>query len=140
MLYSQKQFNRDQLLVDLMALRERIGDRDKWVKAWRVGEAVCLVAGCEVVVGLPIGMKRVSETTEDEREIRLGRMIVALFLTLRGPKAHQHSISQPLSYAMRIIIGFNDNPEVTHEALLMLVDRTIAAVTTAAPVLVSAEA
>lgn len=123
MLYSGKQFARDQLFEDLLALRERLGEPKKWTKSWRSGQAVCLVAACETVTNHKIGPLRITQDNISEDDLRLGRMIYAVYTALYGPKA---STSITLNTAINQIIRFNDSGVSTHEAVLLLLDRAIA--------------
>lgn len=123
MLYSPTQFARDQLLTDLMAVRERLAEN--WLKGgWQQQEKTCMVAAVQKVTAQPVGLSKVPTGTEDSGQMRLGRTLVAIYMALYGPHA---DTKVTLSTVMGKIISFNDG-RATHAAVVMLLDRAIAAV------------
>lgn len=127
MLYTPDNMRRDQLLVDLQALRDHLTDPGKWAKgSFGQDQTVCIVAGCELVTEHPLGthgFHRLDSTNLSEADLRLGRMIYAVYVALYGPEA---DMDVTLSVAMSKIARFNDSPVATHEAVILLLDRAVA--------------
>ena len=137
MLYSPDNFNRDQLLVDLLATRELLGRKSGWVtgkfhqkwitaKTQETKQAFCILGGCQTAVGLEPGSEGLAVTgrPRTEQETRMARMVAAIYRALRGPKA---DLSQPILEAANDLMRFNDTG-ATREAVLLLLDRAIATV------------
>jgi hypothetical protein len=123
MLYSPTQFARDQLLTDLMAVRQRLAEN--WLKGgWVSGEKTCAVAAVQKVTQQQVGGMTINSGTEDTNKVRLGRTLVAIYMALYGPGADRNIT---MSQVMSAIITFNDG-KATHEAVVLLLDRAIAAV------------
>jgi hypothetical protein len=123
MLYSPSQFARDQLLTDLLAVRQRL--EDKWAKgAWQMGDSACLVGTVQLVTDQPVGSISLPSGTTDAGQVRLGRALGAIYMALYGPAAPTN-IS--MKQVMTQIIHFNDNA-ATHGSVLLLVDRAIQAI------------
>lgn len=129
MLYSPNGFSRDQLLQDLLAAKARIAG--KWAKGAFTSKDfsgtgkdphACIVATAEIVTEQEIGFLRLPAENLTPSQLRLGRMIYALYVALAGKDA-QTSI--PISEAQRYIARFNDHPSVGHDAIMLLFDRAI---------------
>jgi len=135
MLYSPAQFQRDQLLQDLLAVRQRVAAPGGWAKqTWRRGQGYCLVGSVQAAVGAPVGVARLSP--DQPADQRVGRALAALYLALHGPHA---PTNVTMSQVVSRIISFNDS-HATKPAVLLLLDRAIAAVQQSAGATVTASA
>lgn len=125
MLYSPTQFNREQLLEDLLALRQRLESPGSWVKNFGdENNTFCMVAAAEKVTDQHIAFYDIPQGNEDPKLNRLGRMIVYLYKAIYGPKAPTNIT---VSAAMSKIAAFNDDYRVNHEVVLLAIDRAIQA-------------
>lgn len=138
MLYSPQQFNRDQLLADLLAAKALIDTPEKWVQgAFKIKggfkteggikslyeEAHCIIGACHAVTGHKIThFQCVYADKITAIDVRLGRMVKVLMETLRGKELS----NQTVWATEKQIAAFNDSEQVTHEAVMLLFDRAIA--------------
>jgi len=122
MLYSPSQFQRDQLLADLLAVRARLAAG--WRKGgWGQQGRYCLVGTVQAELGQPVGYTA-HIRPDQPAELRVGRALAAIYTTLYGPHA---PVNIPMRQVVSKIISFNDTA-ATKDAVLLLLDRAIAAV------------
>lgn len=124
MLYNQKQFSQDQLLMDLLAVKARISRENGWTqhefKAVN-GQSACLIATCEMITDHKIGFT-ILRGSLTERDHRLGRMVFAIYVAVYGPEA---PTDITLSEAMRKVAQFNDHHNVNKDVVLLALDKAI---------------
>ncbi len=128
MLMMPSHVGRDQLLSDLMDLRAKIDG--KWTKDW----GACLIASMEMITNHTIGVARVPGENPTTQDLRLGRMILAVYVAVYGENAPTNIT---LSQAQHKIISFNDSGRVNKEVVLLAIDRAIQAIFE--PVMAAAE-
>jgi hypothetical protein len=113
------------LLEDLLAVKDML--RKSWAKGkfQGPGNAVCTVAAVNSVVGMSAGTytQIPASKQDDPKYHRAGAMILALYTQIYGPDA---PTDITVSLAASKIAQFNDSPNVTHDTVLLAVDRAIA--------------
>lgn len=112
-----------QLLEDLLAVKDIL--RQGWVKGdFKSGNTVCTVGAVNTVVGLSVSTwtKVLVNQVEDPKHQRAGALILSLHSAIYGPEAPTNIT---VSHAAAMIGSFNDDSRVTHDVVLLAVDRAI---------------
>lgn len=112
--------HRAQLLEDLLSLRKHL--ETKWLRGgWKSGDSACLMGSMNLVLSMDVGPKIIRTDEMTDQNVRLGRLVMAIYKALYGPKA---DMSVTFSEAQRKIITFNDQ-HANLGAVLLLVDRAM---------------
>lgn len=120
MLFSPAQAAKDQLLSDLVSVRDTLAD--SWNRGWGDGvNTHCVMSAINTTVGLEQTCTYQPADVSSPEGLRQGRLVLAVYRTLYGPKAN---LNTTLGNAASAIIGFNDR-HATPEAVTLLFDRAI---------------